>query len=103
MATLGEQFSDLIDQQNALLAATTDPIERNKIHIRIEEIAEQLDKVIDTSWDQTKQEYIDATKALGDAADAVNKARKGLENVDAALKAVDEAISMIASLIKLVA
>jgi methyl-accepting chemotaxis protein len=103
MATLGEQLSDLIDQQNALLATTADPMERNKIHIRIEEIAESLDKVIDTSWDQTKQEYVDAAKALGDAADAVNKARKQLEKIDDALKVVDEAISALVSLIKLVA
>ena len=57
MPTLGQQPSDLIDQQRALLDATTDPREYDKIKVRIEELDEQLDRLIDKSWDQNAQDY----------------------------------------------
>lgn len=98
MATLGQQLNELIKQQQALLDATTDPREADKINARIEDLDEQRERLIDNSWDNTTQDYIAAVAKLSEATEALKRARKGLEEIDQALKLVDMAISAIASL-----
>lgn len=100
MATIGQQLSDLIDQENSLLDATTDARERDKIRARIEDQGEQLEELIDRSWDQTAASYKAASDQLGQAVDAVNKARKGLQSLDNALTFVDNAVDALAGMIK---
>lgn len=101
MPTLGQQLNELIRQQKALLDATTDPREADKINARIEDLDEQRERLIDNSWDNTTQDYKDVVAKLAEATDALNKARKGLEETDKALKFVDAAVSAIASLVPL--
>jgi hypothetical protein len=102
MPTLGQQLNELIIQQKALLDATTDPREVDKIKARIEDLDEQRGDLIDNSWDNTTQDYKDVVAKIAEATDALNKARKGLEDIDAALKIVDAAVSALASLAPLV-
>lgn len=97
MATLGQQISALIDEQTTLLVTTTDPLEADKIEARIEDLNEQLDRLIDNSWAPTP-EYEDVVKQLSDATNALNDARKGLKTIDDALNLVDTAISALATL-----
>jgi len=103
MATLGQQISALIDEQTTLLVTTTDPLEADKIKARIEDLNEQLDRLIDNSWAPTTPGYADVVKQLSDATDALNDARKGLKTIDDALKLVDTAISALATLAPMLA
>src|SRR5208337_5295604 len=98
MATLGKEISDLIDQQNALLAATTDPREVDKIKAYIEDLDEQREDLIDNSWNPTTAEYQDLVDQLSKATKALNDARKGLETIDNALKLVGAAVEALAKL-----
>jgi uncharacterized protein YukE len=102
MPTLGQQLSELIDQQKALLDATTDPRAADKINARLEDLDEQRERLIDNSWDQTTSEYQNVVAQLSCATKALKNARKGLQDIDAALKLVDSAVSAIASLAPLV-
>jgi archaellum component FlaC len=99
MATLGQQISALIDQQDALLAATSDPVQADKIKVRREELDEQLDDVIDISWNQNDPGYIKVVDELSKATKALKDARKGLQEIDTVLKIIDTVVSDLASLI----
>jgi cell division septum initiation protein DivIVA len=99
MATLGQQISELIDQERKLRDATTDPQEKEKLRARIEDLDEQLEDLIDRSWPTTTDQYQRAIAALGEASAAANKARKGLAKVDEVVGVIDQAIGAIATLI----
>ena len=100
--TIGDAVQELLTEQRFLLNATTDPTVREQINARIEDLDEHLDDLIDTSWDQFKasNQYNDALAKLNAACDAVNAARKRLQDVDTALKTVDQVIGGLVQLLK---
>jgi hypothetical protein len=96
---IDQQLADLLDQLRALRKATPDPTARQRLGDQIENLDEQMESLIDKTWDQSSGELRDATDAIGKATDAAGAAKKDLTRVGTVLALADEVVSAVADLI----
>jgi hypothetical protein len=97
--TIDEQLTNLLDRERALRDATTDPGAKGRLDDQIEGLDEQLESLIDGTWDTTTDAYKAASNSISKAAEAAGAAQANLAKLDGALAAADQAISALAVLI----
>lgn len=101
--TLGKGIRKLLYVQQDLLDETQDETLKGPIYVRIQQLYNLLDVLIDRALDAKADEYKAAVEGVSQAVEAVQSARKRLEDTLEAMKAVDDFLKLAIRVAKAIA
>ena len=98
--TLGTSLSKTMQELTRIIEESDDEEERKKALAHLRRAHRLLDVLVDETVKKNAPEYEAATKALGEANDALVAARKEIAIVAEALQKVAKALGLLAKLVK---